>query len=90
MRILNIFFPFLFITSSKSFKFSHIDFKHVVNVNEKIYEKYDNLGEYKEYFEPNLFSTIHHLVDKSNIYQTSKPEKKPLNLFHLPYLTLIP
>ena len=69
MRILNIFFPFLFITSSKSFKFSHINFKHIVNANEKIYEKYDNLGEYKEYFEPNLFSTIHHLVDKSNIYQ---------------------
>ena len=69
MKIFNVFFPLLFITSSKSFKFSHVDFKPIVKANEKIYEKYDNLGEYKEYFEPNMFSTIHHLTGKSDIYQ---------------------
>jgi len=52
-----------------SFIFNNINTKLIKNVNEKIYEEYDKLGEYKGYFEPNMFSTIHHMADKSDIYK---------------------
>ena len=31
----------------------------VVKMNDNIYNQYDHLGKYKQWFEPNLFSTIH-------------------------------
>ena len=35
-------------------------------INDEIYNKYEHLGKHKQFFEPNLFSTIHNLNDKSN------------------------
>ena len=31
----------------------------IVKMNDNIYNQYDHLGKYKQWFEPNLFSTIH-------------------------------
>ena len=52
-----------------SFRLNAIDTTAINNINEKIYEQYDRLGEYKGYFEPNMFSTIHHMTDKTEVYK---------------------
>ena len=35
-------------------------------INDEIYNKYEHLGKHKQFFEPNLFSTIHNINDNSN------------------------
>tara|TARA_B100000424_G_scaffold250354_1_gene225001 strand:- start:1 stop:489 length:489 start_codon:yes stop_codon:yes gene_type:complete len=49
---------------ANSFRLNSISPATIQKINEKIYEQYDRLGEYKGYFEPNMFSTIHHITDK--------------------------
>ena len=59
MKIFKCFFVFIpFLTSSVAF---NRDF--IIKTNENIYKKYESLGEYKSYFEPNLFSSVHQFAE---------------------------
>lgn len=59
MKFFKYFFVFIpFFNSSLAF---NRDF--IIKTNEHIYKKYDSLGEYKSYFEPNLFSSVHQFTE---------------------------
>ena len=69
MNKIRYFFLYLGLIGSSSFRLNAIDASVINKVNEKIYEQYDRLGEYKGYFEPNMFSTIHKITEKSDVYK---------------------
>ena len=68
MNIFRIVLSLFLVNSCDGFTFPKINYTPLLKINEKIYEKYDTLGEYKGYFEPNMFSTIHDLTDRSDLY----------------------
>ena len=63
MKLLNLFFLCGFIGNSSALRLSNL-----LTINNKIYEHYDKLGESKQYFEPNLFSTIHAMNETPDVY----------------------
>lgn len=63
MRGLKFFFLSGILGSSFALRLSHF-----LSLNNRIYEQYDKLGDSKQYFEPNLFSTIHDINKSPNIY----------------------
>ena len=68
MNIFRIVLSLFLVNNCDGFTFPKINYTPLLKINEKIYEKYDTLGEYKGYFEPNMFSTIHDLTDRSDLY----------------------
>ena len=61
-------FPLGILSYSPFYKSHNIE-KLILNKNHEIYKNYDKLGNFKKYFEPNLFSEVekHHTIDLQHL-----------------------